>query len=84
MDFGTDRSPGNNPHQILRDDCILNQLSQNKGGVKRFLKKKKRIKQPWSKCLCCHPLQIYVEILTPNVMVFRGRASGRQLVTSLN
>ena len=43
MDFGTDRSPGNNPHQILRDDCILNQLSQTKGGVKRFLKKKKKI-----------------------------------------
>lgn len=40
MDFGTDGGPENNPHQILRHDCILNQLSQNKRGIKRFLKKK--------------------------------------------
>ena len=41
MDFGTDGGPENNPHQILRHDCILNQLSQNKRGIKDSLKKKK-------------------------------------------
>lgn len=39
MDFGTDGGPGNNPHQIRQHDCILNQLSQNKRGIKRSLKK---------------------------------------------